>query len=384
MTDSYSHRQGIFSKSWRLLKSAVARFPALLVLGIVTAVAMALGKSSYPLTEAGWTDEYELFRERMVRLAYAGVWGMLFLVLAQLLVERRHGRRVQLVAQAIIFALSIFALPLLFLRIYGERRDVLLVGVTLALCAIIMFILTRTQGSDIAFPNFIVSAAIAGISSLCVLVISWIINTTLIDELWQMMDYHISFFLEYNISDILMNLPLYVLFPMIFIALATREREQISLSAVNHFILLGILLPTGILFLPLLYLFLFKCLFTRIFPESEIFSYVAFATSGYLFFYFASMSDESPFLVFFRRYGAFFMLPLIAMQIAAFVIKINEGYTPARVAALFYIIFSAASCALTLIKRGKYMPLTFLIFAALCILGSATPLNIIDLAIAGG
>lgn len=384
MTDFSSHKPGVFSKSWRLLKSAVARFPALLVLGIVTAVTMALGNSSYPLTEAGWTDEYELFRERMNCLAYAGVWGMLFSVLAQILLEIRHGRRVQLAAQAIIFALSIFALPRLFLQIgSGYRREFLLIGVTLALCAIIMFILMRTQGSDIAFPNFIISATIAGFSSLCVLVISWLIDTTLIDELRQMMDYPISFYLEYNIFDIRMNLPLYVLSPMIFIALAMRKREQTSLPFAYQVIVLGILLPMGILFLPLLYLYLFKCLFTRTFPEREIFLYVTFATSGYLFFYFASMPDESPFLVFFRRYGAFFMLPLLAMQIAAFVIKINaEGYTPARVSALFYIIFSVASCALTLIKRGKYMPLTFLIFAALCILGSATPLNII--ALAGG
>lgn len=388
MTNSSSRKPGFFSKLWRLQKSAVARFPALFVLGIVTAVTMALGKSSYPLTEAGWTDEYELFRELMNRLAYTGVWGMLFSVIAQLLVEIRHGRRVQIAAQAIIFALSIFALPLLFVRIYGERRDVLLVGVTLALCAIILFILTRTQGSDIAFPNFIVSVAIAGFSSLCVLVISWLINTTLIDELWEMMDYHISFYLEYNILNILINLPLYVLFPMIFITLATREREQISLPFAYQFIALRILIMNGILFLALLYLYLFKLLFTDILTfigmcmsGREIFLYTSFATSGHLFFYFASMPDESPFFVFFRRYGALFMLPLVAMQIFAFVIKIyTEGYTPARAAALLYIIFSIASCALTFIKRGKYMPLTFLIFAVLCILGSSTPLNIIDIA----
>lgn len=355
MTDSYSQKPSVFPKSWRLLKSAAARFPALLVLGIVTALAY--------FCSGDWPDECELFMERMARLAYAGVWGMLFSVLAQLLLEIRHGRRVQLVAQAIIFALSIFALPLLFLPFDEERRDMLLTGVTLALCAIIMFILTRTQGSDIAFPNFIVSAAIAGIFFLCLIV--GLVLLLILD----------------NIRKLLTCLSLIVPLPTIFIAFATREREQISQSFVYHFIVLGILLTNGILFFVLLYLHLFKCLFTHNMQVREIFLYVTFATSGYLFFYFASLPYESPFLVFFRRYGAFFMLPLLAMQIAAFVIKINaEGYTPARVAALFYIIFSVASCALTLIKRGKYMPLTFLIFAALCILGSATPLNIIDLA----
>lgn len=364
MTDSYSQKPSVFSKSLRLLKSAAARFPALLVLGIVTALAY--------FCSGDWPDECELFMERMDRLSYAGVWGMLFSVIAQLLVERRHGRRVQLVAQAIIFALSIFALPLLFLPFDEERRDMLLTGVTLALCAIIMFILTRTQGSDIAFPNCIISAAIAGIFFLCLIVVPVV-------RYCLGIYFHYSPILD-NIRKLLTCLSLIVPLPMIFIAFATRDREQISLP-LGYFIMLHIFITVGILFLALLYLYLFKCLFTHNMQVREIFLYVAFATSGYLFFYFASLPYESPFLVFFRRYGAFFMLPLIAMQIAAFVIKINaEGYTPARVAALFYIIFSVASCALTLIKRGKYIPLTFLIFAALCILGSATPLNIIDLA----
>ncbi|MDE5775987.1 MAG: hypothetical protein K2H67_03790, partial [Treponemataceae bacterium] len=43
-------------------------------------------------------------------------------------------------------------------------------------------------------------------------------------------------------------------------------------------------------------------------------------------------------------------------------------------------IFSVASCALTLVRGGKYVRGSFLIFAALCLLGSATPLNVIDVA----
>ncbi|MDE6719179.1 MAG: hypothetical protein K2J68_04905, partial [Treponemataceae bacterium] len=162
MTNSSSQKPGFFSKLWSLLKSAVARFPVLFVLEIVTAVAMAeiyMDNSSHELEEF------------MNRLAYAGTWGMLFSLMTQLLLERRFRRRTQLAVQAIIFAMSIFVLPLLFLQIErGERRDVLLVGVTLALCAIIMFILMRTQGSDIAFPNFIISAVIAGFFSICAII----------------------------------------------------------------------------------------------------------------------------------------------------------------------------------------------------------------------
>ncbi|MDE6351195.1 MAG: DUF4153 domain-containing protein, partial [Treponemataceae bacterium] len=105
------------------------------------------------------------------------------------------------------------------------------------------------------------------------------------------------------------------------------------------------------------------------------------ATGFFLFIYFAALPYESPFLAFFRKYGAIFLLPLAAAQIAAFAIRIDAyGYTPARVASLMYIIFSVASCALTLVRGGKYVRGSFLIFAALCLLGSATPLNVIDVA----
>ncbi|MDE6719948.1 MAG: DUF4153 domain-containing protein, partial [Treponemataceae bacterium] len=126
---------------------------------------------------------------------------------------------------------------------------------------------------------------------------------------------------------------------------------------------------------------LLKCLFTLTMPVGKINPFVSLATGFFLFFYFAALPYESPFLAFFRKYGAIFLLPLVAAQIAAFAIRIDAyGYTPVRVASLLYIIFSIASCALTFVRRGKYMPVAFLIFAALCLLGSATPLNVIDVA----
>ncbi|MDE5581176.1 MAG: DUF4153 domain-containing protein, partial [Treponemataceae bacterium] len=164
-------------------------------------------------------------------------------------------------------------------------------------------------------------------------------------------------------------------------AFAAREREQISLPAAYKVIILRILLPIGIALLAVLYAYLLKCLFTLTMPVGKINPFVSLATGFFLFFYFAALPYESPFLAFFRKYGAIFLLPLAAAQIAAFAIRIEAyGYTPARVASLMYIIFSVASCALTLVRGGKYVRGSFLIFAALCILGSATPLNVIDVA----
>ena len=314
----------------------------------------------------------------MERIAWAGVWGMLLSVLVQLLAEKRFAQRVQLVAQAAVFAVSLFALPSLFSLISKAYcfTFLLLPGVPAALAAVVVFLLARTQGIELTIPNSVISALIAGIASLCAmagLLVVFFAFTELIVELPEAAH-------EF-ILCLFVFLPLIAVQAGIFIAFAAREREQISLPAAYKVIILRILLPIGIALLAVLYAYLLKCLFTLTMPVGKINPFVSLATGFFLFFYFAALPYESPFLAFFRKYGAIFLLPLVAAQIAAFAIRIDAyGYTPARVASLMYIIFSVASCALTLVRGGKYVRGSFLIFAALCILGSATPLNVIDVA----
>lgn len=370
------HKPGVFSKLWRSVKPAATRFPALFVLGIVAAVAVALYASSYELFRSETGPARNIFEWRMERIAWAGIWGMLLSVLAQLLAERRQGRRAQLAAQAVIFAVSIFALPPLFSLLSEAYRSMLLTGVPIALAAVIVFLLARAQGIDLTIPNCVISALIAGIASLCAmagLLVVFFAFTELIVELPSAEREVVLYLLVF--------LPLIAVQAGIFIAFAAREREQISLPAAYKVIILRILLPIGIALLAVLYAYLLKCLFTLTMPVGKINPFVSLATGFFLFFYFAALPYESPFLAFFRKYGAIFLLPLAAAQIAAFAIRIDAyGYTPARVASLMYIIFSVASCALTLVRGGKYVRGSFLIFAALCILGSATPLNVIDVA----
>lgn len=372
------HKPDVFSKLWRSVKPAATRFPALFVLGIVAAVAVALRSSSYELFRSATTEARHIFEWRMERLAYAGIWGMLLSVLAQLFAEKRFGRRVQLVTQAVIFALSIFALPPLFSLISKAYcfTFLLLPGVPIALAAVIVFLLARAQGIDLTIPNCVISALIAGIACLCAmagLLTVFVAFTKLIVELPDAGNEVVVYLLVF--------LPLIAVQAGIFITFAARGREQISLPVAYKVIILRILLPIGIALLAVLYAYLLKCLFTLTMPVGKINPFVSLATGFYLFFYFAALPYESPFLAFFRKYGAIFLLPLVAAQIAAFAIRIDAyGYTPKRVVSLLYIIFSVASCALTFVRRGKYLPAVFLIFAALCILGSATPLNVIDVA----
>ena len=379
MAHSSSRKPNVFMKLWRSVKPAATRFPALFILGIVAAVAVALHCSSYELFRSATSSVTDIFKWCMERIAYAGIWGMLLSVVAQLLAERRQGRRVQLVAQAAVFAMSAFVLPPLF-SLIGKTyccMSLLLPGVPIALAAVIVFLLARTQGTDLTIPNTLISALIAGIACLCAmagLLAVFFAFTELIVELPAAGREIVLYLLVF--------LPLIAVQAGIFIAFAAREREQISLPAAYKVIVLRILLPIRIALLAVLYAYLLKCLFTLTIPVGKINPFVSLATGFFLFFYFAALPYESPFLTFFRRYGAIFLLPLVAAQIVAFAIRIDAyGYTPARMASLLYIVFSTVSCALTLVRGGKYVRDSFLVFAALCLLGSATPLNVIDVAV---
>ena len=109
-----------------------------------------------------------------------------------------------------------------------------------------------------------------------------------------------------------------------------------------------------------------KCIFTRSMPVGMVNPFVSAATAVYLFFYLA-LPREGTFSAagkFLRRWGAIFLLPLIALQCFSFGIRIREyGFTLSRVASLYYIIASIVFCVLPFVKKGKYMKAVYLVLS---------------------
>lgn len=347
------HIPDILSRFGRAARPAAGRFPALLALGLVMAAAF---------------DHAET-------VADGCALGMLLSVAAQLLMEMRFKRKARLAAQAAAAALALTAFPPLIALFDGARRHVIVFGAELALMAVIVFLLARRQGK-VAAANCVVSAVVAGISSLCAiagLMLVYYALTTLVVELGSAA--------EIMARDLCVTVPLCAMWPWVFIALAARTGGEISVPAAYRAVVMKILFPLAGALLLILYAYLAKCLLTMTMPVGKINPYVSIATAAYLFLYFASLPFEGAFLSFFRRYGALLMIPLLSAQTAAFAIRVSAyGYTPARAASLLYIIFSIISCALTLIRGGSYANLSFLALAAMLLLGSVSPLNIIDTA----
>ncbi|MEE3412009.1 MAG: DUF4153 domain-containing protein, partial [Treponema sp.] len=165
----------------------------------------------------------------------------------------------------------------------------------------------------------------------------------------------------------------------IFVAYATKPKEEISIPKAFKVIFMFILLPLYLILLFVLYAYLAKSLFTLTLPNGQINWFVSFASVFYLVFFFSIRKFESKAAKLYCKWGSALLIPLIVIQCIAFGIRINDyGYTEARYASLLYILFSIACVAISFVKNGKYMSAAFPLFAALCLFCSITPMNLFD------
>ncbi len=130
-----------------------------------------------------------------------------------------------------------------------------------------------------------------------------------------------------------------------------------------------------------LYIYLFKMIFTRHLPSGGVNPYVTVASAAYIFNIFAAgvYAENSKLAKFFMKYGGMLMLPLIAIQCVAVGIRLyHYGLTTTRMASLCFIAVTLVFALGSFIKHigfGKSLLfavcLSFVIFC--------TPFNVFDI-----
>lgn len=341
---SFHFRDG-FSKVSRPVASALGRFPALFVLGLVAAVAVALSSS----TLAADID----FESRMECLALACSLGMPVSVMGQLLLEMaRRGRKAQLLFQAAAALLSVLAFFPLVSLLGEPYRFLTVCGLDCALAAGILFVLSRLQGTERASANSVVAFSLAWIFALCVFAGFCVISYT-----FDALIFELSGDTGEGVVALLYGISFSVVCPGIYVAYAARKREEISIPAAYKVVVMKVLFPLSFALLAVLYAYFFKRLFLRSMPVGTLNRFISVASAAYLFLYFASLPFDGRFLGFFRKYGALFVAPLLAVQIVTFIGRVSEyGYTWTKAAGLYYIVFSVTAIALSVFRRGENMP----------------------------
>lgn len=169
-------------------------------------------------------------------------------------------------------------------------------------------------------------------------------------------------------------------FVNVFAVYLFNQNNEESTGKAFRIIFVNILFPVFVILMVLLYAYLLKALFTLSLPNGQINIFVSFATAIYFVFYFILKEyKDKKIISFFYKYGVFTLIPLVIIQIVAFVIRLNAyGFTGSRYSSLMYIIFSCLEIAFILSKKDKLKKLTFPLLALLMLWTSFSPLNLIE------
>ncbi|MGP1601005.1 DUF4153 domain-containing protein [Treponema sp.] len=163
----------------------------------------------------------------------------------------------------------------------------------------------------------------------------------------------------------------------VFLSLLQLEEEKITVPRSFRGLVLYALFPLYALLMLILYAYLLKILIRQKMPSGQINPFVSFASFFYIAFYFILQSRENRAVSLFYKIGNIILLPCIAAQIIAVIIRFQAyGLTSARLAGILYIASVLYFVALTFIKEGKYTPTFFILIAALCLISTFTPLHI--------
>ena len=158
-----------------------------------------------------------------------------------------------------------------------------------------------------------------------------------------------------------------------FLAYATRKEEFVA-PKVFKVLLVYVAFPIYLALLAVLWAYFAKCAILWNLPNGQINWLVSLASAFWMFFHFALAPFRTKLTDAFRRFGAFVLLPPMALQIVALAIRINAyGLTPARYGSILFVAFCLMFAALSLIRAGRWAGHAYLVLAAIAIFAAHSP-----------
>ena len=141
--------------------------------------------------------------------------------------------------------------------------------------------------------------------------------------------------------------------------------------------LFWLLLPTFLLMLWILYMYLGKIVITCSMPSGKLNWFGSVAIAAYVFFWLSLRDSQRRFFALFVRWGWILLLPVLAAQLVGIVIRYQAyGLTAPRFAGMVTLSFGVLALAMAATKRHPQW--LFVFIAASGLLFTVTPLNIVD------
>jgi hypothetical protein len=312
--------------------------------------------------------------EPLIRIILSLAFGFFASILLTLLAERFVIKMNHYLFQS----LSLVATVGCWLLVKEFDSDVYVVmgylGVMFAVVACIIFFLYNDENKDLLAPHllkgFIFSAAVAGIlqSGLTLCIVAFDAILVDIPEMWK----YIGILSVFTGVVVAVNL---------FLSGVPKKGESIVLPKVVKILLGTIGLPIYLLLLTILYVYLAKILITWNIPSNEINLYASFASLFFILFFFTlgSYREENKLISLFMKWGKYALVPIILVQLYAIHIRVTAyGITTLRYTSIILVAIVLTFLLLAIVYKGKYLKAIFAVIAAVAIVTTFTPLNIID------
>jgi hypothetical protein len=164
----------------------------------------------------------------------------------------------------------------------------------------------------------------------------------------------------------------------IFLSFIPKPNKEINISKVYKTIIHKVLFYIYLVLIGILYLYILKTIIIHKMPVGKFNWFGCFSLFFFIFFQLSVNKEDGIIQSYFKKHGAYFMIPVIIMQIIGLYIRISSyGLTTARYASIAFIIMATVFIIQSAVKFPiKY---SFIGIAILSIIFSCTPLNLVDI-----
>ena len=163
----------------------------------------------------------------------------------------------------------------------------------------------------------------------------------------------------------------------LFLSYVPRPDEEVSIPATYRTIIHKALFFIYLILIGILYLYILKIIVTWKMPVGRLNWFGSFALLFYVFFYLSVDEKDGHYQALFKKHGAYLLIPVLAIQIFAIIIRLNAyGLTTARMMSLILIVIAVGFMAAQIF--GFHVSLCFPLILLLAFVFTCTPLNIYD------
>ena len=163
----------------------------------------------------------------------------------------------------------------------------------------------------------------------------------------------------------------------LFLSYVPRPDEETEVPDLYRTMIHKALFYIYLILIGILYLYILKIIITWKMPIGKLNWFGSFALLFYVFFYLSLDETDGRLQALFKKYGACLLLPVLAIQIFAIIIRLNAyGLTTTRFVSLIFIGVAVAFMLSSVFK----FPVSgcFLLIPVLALIFTCTPLNIYD------